>query len=187
MRKSIMLVFGLVLTAGLAWWAGSAIGERLGSPDKAMHFQRQQATTQAFLDKNEVIKVGAKWPDALLQSLDGDWRKISEIVNDTTLLMIVMPGCETCEAELDAISDMLADPSAAKNLIMISSAYPLDMVQVRKKRDIASQILIDRVGELFPKINALVFPMNIVIASDLTIISITAGGLSREQISKIII
>ena len=185
MRRGIFAVFGLVLLAGLAWWVGSAIGERLGSSDRAMHFQRQQATTQEFLDKNEVIKVGAKWPDATLQSLDGDWRTVSQIIVDTTLLMIVMPGCEACEAELDVISDILADTQAAAKVVMISSAYPLDMVQVRDNRRIASQILIDRVGELFPKPNALVFPMNIVIAPDLTIISITAGGLSLEQVEEI--
>jgi len=101
--------------------------------------------------------------------------------------MIIMPGCDACEAELDALANLLTEPQAAKRVVMISSAYPLDMVQVRDKRRIASQILIDRTGELFPKINALVFPMNIVIAPDLTIISITAGGLSREQVEKIII
>jgi predicted amino acid-binding ACT domain protein len=186
-RRGIIAVFGLVLLAGLAWWAGSAIGERLGSQDTAKHFERQEAINQRFVNNNEIIKIGAKWPDASLQGLDGEWHEVSQVIVDTTLLLIVMPGCDACEAELDGIADYLTDSGTATKVVIISSAYPLDMLQVQKKRNILSYILIDRVGELFPLINALVFPMNIVIAPDLTIISITAGGLSREQVAEIII
>ena len=179
-----MLVFGLVLTVGLAWWAGVAIGERLSSSDKEKHFQQQRELTKTVIQQNQSISIGEKWPDPLLQDLDGNWRKVSEIVKDTVLLIIIEPGCDACEAEFDAFDDLLSKESVAEKVIIISDAYPLDLVQVRQARQIKCPILVDRSREVFQQFNLIVFPTNIIIGPDRKIISVTAGPLSRDQIDK---
>ena len=186
MRRGVMLVFGLVLAAGLAWWAGSATGDLLGSEDKEGHFQRQKAMTEAFEQKNDAIKIGNRWPDILLQNLEGDWIATSSIIHDTTLIVFFEPGCEACEVELDALGEFLTGEEKLPRVVLLSDGHPLDIAQIKKARGIRSPILIDRGRELSLKMEGMIYPMNFMISPDLTIVSIVAGRLTRDEIRELL-
>ncbi|MEK7774372.1 MAG: redoxin domain-containing protein [Candidatus Zixiibacteriota bacterium] len=181
MRKGLLAAFGLIMLAGVAWWAGSAIGELLGTPDNEMHFQRRQEMTQAFLERSDVIEVGAKWPDFTLQTLDGEWTSFSQLIKDTTILLIVQPGCESCELELDGLGSLLTDTATCSRIVLVSDGYPLDLAQIRKSRMIRSPILIDRGREMSASMGGFIYPLNITVSPDLTIISVVAGRLTEEE------
>jgi peroxiredoxin len=181
-RKRVLGVFTAILLLGLAWWAGTTTGELLTSGEKEKRVLERQATTAAVLKDAVGIKIGSKWPDMPLQDLNGDWVYLSKIVTDSTLVIVIQPGCEACEAELDALKDELSDNKLSSRFIIISDGYPLDLIKIRDQRGIKCLMLTDRDVKLFDYFKTMVFPTNLFLGPDITIMSIEAGHLTKEDI-----
>jgi len=186
MRKGIVFVFGLALMAGLAWWAGTTFAERLSSGKVREASRQREKLTKSFVGANFILGSGNRWPDATLQSLDGEWLSFSEVISDNTLLIFIQPGCAACEEELDALGELLSDGQTSSRIILVSNAYPLELATLRRKRSIQSTILIDRAGDLYGQFSSLVFPLNVLLGRGLKILSVNAGQLSRHEIDSLL-
>ena len=184
MRKGIVSTLGIIVLFGIAWWGGVAIGNLLSKPDQADQESGRKEITASFLNQTDAIATGGRWPDIPLQSLDGSWIRLSDVINDTLLLIVIQPGCEACEQELDSLNELLSSDQASLHILLISDAYPLDLVKLRDERAIKSLILVDRNRDIFRLFDLMVFPLNVTIAPSMTIVGITVGILTEDEVRK---
>ncbi len=179
-NRAVRIVIGVVIVLGLsgiAFWGGTEAKRLLGKSP----MNRQELTTQVLSMMNS-IKIGDTLPDyQFFKTLENETVKLSDLVTGPTWLIFMLPDCDECIEELNALQPVFTDPTKKTKAIFISNAKPLELIDVRQRYTITAAILHDSNAVYTTGINVSAFPFNILVNNKLQIVDMVAGHIDPED------
>jgi peroxiredoxin len=175
----------VLVTVALAYVLGSQTGNLLADRrERDARFVRTQQTEE-LLDQMGTIQVGNTLPDHTFQGLDRQYHRLSDLLQDHTLISIFDYHCDNCLKELQQYMKVVRDSNQAKHIVLISGSNPLQLIELRDTYSIPFRILYDEDAMFLTNHNITTFPFNIVVNRSMQIEQIAAGSLMEDEIRQL--
>ncbi|RLG43708.1 MAG: hypothetical protein DRN81_05985, partial [Thermoproteota archaeon] len=143
-------------------------------------------TTQRILERMGTVNVGDTLGDFILEDIDGNLHRLSELLTQKCVIAFIKPDCEGCLMELETIGRTITDGADHRHFIFISSANPLHMVELRENFGIRCPILFDEGRDVALRLKVQTYPFNFVVNHERVILDVRAGGMSGEDYQEIV-
>jgi len=184
---TVLLVFvSVFLTGVLAYVAGSEASRLL--QERRHRRSRRDLTLQTnqILAKMQTIKVGDTLGDFTFEDIDGHPRSLRELAQGTTVISYISPDCGACINELEELHKAVSDSEEFSHFLLISSANPLHLRDLREQFDLQAVMLYDEERAFATGLGIFTAPFNMVVDGSLRITDIKAGQMYREDFEDII-
>ena len=181
--------FGIVLACGsgilLALALGSVIRSHTSVPATDTSDEQHRMTAE-ILEKINTIEVGASLPDHLLADLRQEQVLLSNLVDQKTLIVFFDPDCGGCRVEMENLSQVLPLLPEDPPLIMISTADPNLIEDVRLEFGLPDSFLYDSDGEFTHSLELLAYPFNVIVDENMVVQDVIAGALAQQGLRRIL-
>ena len=184
LRKSIILLASFSCIV-LCYVLGAWVGNSRGSQWDGNILEARQEMMKMIPSDTVMLAVGTRLPRSSFETLDGAFVHLDSSTANRSLLIIFDPACETCEYEIKQLTEMASNLDRKTVVLAISSANPIDLIRYKREMGIEIPILYDRGGILIRSAPYQVFPLNILVDSNLTVERIFPGALLSTEISEL--
>lgn len=139
-KKLILSILVTVVSIGAAVFLGVQAGN-LYSTHKAK--ERRNTITKAVVKQMKTIDIGDSLPDYVFEDLERKPVRLSEIINNYTLVTFVNPTCPSCIYQIEDFSATVPTDLQRKHFVLISPNNPRFLEDVRDKYHLNTNILYD--------------------------------------------
>ncbi len=182
-QRVLMAVAILVLVISLGLLVGNQAAYFMKDQQK---LKARSKRTSAILDQMNTIEVGDTLPDYRLETLDGDFVWISDLLTDKTLVSFYHPACYDCTSEIELLSNTCSDLFAYRHFLFISSTDPATLRKHRDSLGFPVQFLHDKDREYANHLHVVNYPFNVIVDRAGRIKEIINGTLYEREIQSII-
>ncbi len=183
MKKILLGIVFSALIVSVAYVVGTEAGnyfqkqKRLGG--------REQSLENILSEMND-LKVGDKLPDFAFENLAFESVMLRPLVQDTTILSFIQPGCPSCIQDMERLSSIVKTKESASRFIIISSGNPRHLMDLRDDYSLLSPILYDHEKGYSSIFSVFTYPFHIVIDKEMQVLEIIASQLEVEDINRLL-
>jgi len=185
-RKLSFGILLLIATVSIAYILGVQAGNYVGDKERAETRAKGINQTRQVLAKMGTINIGDKLQNLVLEDIDGNVRRLAELVKERSVISFLRPDCDACLVELEHLHEIAVSPQDWEPFIFISTANPLHLRELEESFHMNSVILFDEEGMATEALNVMAWPFNIVVDGNLTIIDIHARPLDGDEFREVI-
>ncbi len=165
---------------------GLIVGDQIGKFRAAeKRSARRRLATIAALDRMQSIEIGGIFPDRHLETLDGDYVWLSELIADTSLISFFASACDACLTDISNAELVCEGNHNLTNVILISRESISRLQQVKEDYGLTCAILYDHKGELAAELRVDNYPFNVIIDSAMTICRVVSGVIPANELDRI--
>ncbi len=166
---------------------GLIVGDQIGKFRAAeKRSARRRLATIAALDRMQSIEIGGIFPDRHLETLDGDYVWLSELIADTSLISFFASACDACLTEIANAASVCDENQKLDNVILISAESISRLRSVRDEYSLFNTVLYDYGGEFSRELKIHNFPFNIIVDSEMTICQVFSGVIPPTELENIV-
>ena len=181
LMRSLLVIAGL----GIAYIAGSFVGDIIREVKTDEFIRKRDYTTEVILERLESIQLGERLSPSTLQTLDGGYLSLSDVINCTTLVVFFDTDCANCYVEIARLSESLSDRSDAKGVVILFIGNPLDMVQVRQSYDLTFTILYDEDAQYVRHLGITLYLFNLLVDRNARVLEVIPGVLQEQDLVRL--
>ncbi|MEZ5360006.1 MAG: redoxin domain-containing protein [Candidatus Zixiibacteriota bacterium] len=184
MRSKKILIFVCVLlaTISIAYTLG-IYGADLKQKWE-QNKKRRQSTEAVLKQMGNTIEVGGYLPNSILEDLNGNSVKLSDITCSKSLIVFSLPGCGYSIRQLQSMKACSLSTETEKCFILISDENPFELMYIREQHGLQCTILHDRDRVFMKSLGIFTSPFNVCVDKDLRILDIMGGSLSSNEIKE---
>jgi peroxiredoxin len=186
-----VLTLGIILIAAVAYVLGSRAGrvwnQKQHSDRRAAYRSQALAHSAAVLERMGTIAIGDTLSNYSFEDIDGNLRRLSDILVDNTLLIYIKPDCDACLEEIDRLSKTAHTSGDYSHFILISTANPLHLRKLRDDQGLQCLLLYDEERLFGNNLKISSFPFGLLLNRERVIEEVYASVLSDEDIATIML
>ena len=189
-RQAIFYLVAIIVVAFLGYISATQVSAHLNSKKQDEHEQlkekARQEYTESILNSMQTMAIGDTLPDFVFEDLNRQPRRLSDLVNNRTVISFFDPHCENCDEEMIKVRQAVANETEAGYFVFISSANPRLIEEMRGLVGLKSPVLYDHRAEFMRSYDIFTYPFNVIVDENLVIQDIIIDTLDESDLKKII-
>ncbi len=189
LKKGIVYSVVIFIAVSISYIGAKSLGEYINEKKQNEKFEYLKANlgdSLKYIENVYAYDIGDTLIDHTFEDLKRNPVKLSEVVQDKSLIVYIDPGCGGCEDEILDIQNAISNSSKYTNVVYITSGNPRLLEDLVNEYNIKSPVLYDHRGMFLKSSNLIIYPYNIITNKELVVLDLNGGSIPEKMLSDFI-